>query len=99
MVTCSSPLSRNYQIGKLIGSGKSLVEAEKTLGRLAEGINTIRLVKHKADEKGIYMPLVSGLYALLFAGKSVADVIQALMTGDLTTDVEFEMAHIEPDEI
>jgi glycerol-3-phosphate dehydrogenase (NAD(P)+) len=90
MVTCSSPLSRNYQIGMLIGAGKSLTDAVKSLGKLAEGINTVRLVKHKADELNIYMPLVSGLYEILFADKSVAEVIQRLMMGDLTTDVEFE---------
>lgn len=91
IVTCSSPLSRNYQIGMLIGAGKSLTDAVKTLGRLAEGINTVRLVKHKADELDIYMPLVDGLYEILFSNKSVAEVVQALMMGDLTTDVEFEM--------
>jgi glycerol-3-phosphate dehydrogenase (NAD(P)+) len=92
MVTCSSPLSRNYQIGMLIGAGNTLSDAVKTLGRLAEGINTVRLVKHKADELAIYMPLVNGLYEILFAEKSVAEVVQGLMMGDLTTDVEFEMA-------
>ncbi len=90
-VTCSSPLSRNYQIGYLIGSGKSLTDAVKILGRLAEGINTVRLVKHKTDELDIYMPLVSGLYDILYADKNVAEVIQALMTGDMATDVEFEL--------
>lgn len=90
MVTCSSPLSRNYQIGMLIGGGKSLTDAVKTLGRLAEGINTVRLVKHKADELDIYMPIVNGLYEILFADKSVAEVVRELMMGDLTTDVEFE---------
>jgi glycerol-3-phosphate dehydrogenase (NAD(P)+) len=90
MVTCSSPLSRNYQIGMLIGQGKSLTQAVKELGRLAEGINTVRLVKHKTDQLGIYMPLVNGLYEILFADKSVGEIVQGLMLGDLTTDVEFE---------
>ncbi len=90
MVTCSSPLSRNYRIGMLVGQGKTLTEAVKELGRLAEGINTVRLVKHKADELDIYMPLVNGLYGILFSDKSVGEVVESLMMGDLTTDVEFE---------
>ncbi|MFI7826696.1 NAD(P)H-dependent glycerol-3-phosphate dehydrogenase, partial [Acinetobacter baumannii] len=37
--TCNSPLSRNYQIGYALGSGKTLEQASKELGQTAEGIN------------------------------------------------------------
>lgn len=89
MVTCNSPLSRNYRLGHYIGEGLSLDEATDKLGRLAEGINTVSTVRHKAEELGVYMPIVSGLYDILFAGRSVAEVINDIMTGEQPSDVEF----------
>jgi glycerol-3-phosphate dehydrogenase (NAD(P)+) len=62
IVTCMSPLSRNYRVGHALGKGQNLEEAVEALGEVAEGVNTIRIIKEKADEMGIYMPLVSGLY-------------------------------------
>lgn len=89
MVTCGSPLSRNYQIGFSLGQGLTLNEAVQKLGRLAEGINTIRTVKHKADELEIYMPIVNGLYNILFEQKPVEQVINEIMMGEQPSDVEF----------
>lgn len=89
MVTCGSPLSRNYQIGYSLGQGLTLAQAVEKLGRLAEGINTIRTVKHKAEELGVYMPIVSGLYMILFEQAPVAEVIEAVMMSEQPSDVEF----------
>ena len=46
--TCSSPLSRNYQVGYALGKGKTLEQATTELGQTAEGINTIVQVKKRA---------------------------------------------------
>lgn len=89
VVTCSSSLSRNYQIGYAVGTGKSLDEAVDSLGQVAEGVNTLKIVRAKADEMGIYMPLVEGLSRILFEGRAVKAVIGELMLGELTVDVEF----------
>lgn len=89
MVTCASPLSRNYQIGMFVGQGMSLDEAVKKLGRLAEGINTVRTVKQKADAMGIYMPIVDGLNQILFEHKPVEEVITRIMMREQPSDVEF----------
>lgn len=89
VVTCSSPLSRNYQVGFRIGQGASIKDAQASLGQTAEGINTLRVVKSRADELGVYMPLVSGLYDILFAGEPLQEVIRRLMTGAQNTDYEF----------
>ena len=59
--TCSSTLSRNYQIGNMLGRGMSLDQAIKKLGQTAEGINTIQQVNEKAMKAGIYMPITHAL--------------------------------------
>lgn len=89
IVTCTSPRSRNYRIGFAIGQGRSLQEAIAEVGQVAEGINTIHLVKLKADELGVYMPLVSALNDILFNGRSIADASAALMGSDNNSDVEY----------
>lgn len=89
MVTCTSPLSRNYQIGLLVGQGMTLEEAEAKSGKLAEGVNTVKIVKQKAAEMDVYMPLVNGLYDILFESRSVDEVIYEMMMADQPSDVEF----------
>ena len=69
ILTCTSDLSRNYRVGYALGQGKPLDEVVSGLGQVAEGVNTLRQVKQKADELGVYMPLVSGLHGILFEQK------------------------------
>lgn len=91
IVTCSSSLSRNYQVGYLIGQGHTVEQAVAQLGQTAEGVNTIRLVAERAREQDIYMPLASGLYEILFSDKPLPQVIARLMQGEHNHDVEFTM--------
>lgn len=89
ILTCTSDLSRNYRVGYALGQGKPLDEVVSGLGQVAEGVNTLRQVKQKADELGVYMPLVSGLHGILFEQKKIADVARGLMLGEQNYDVEY----------
>ncbi|MCQ4347358.1 NAD(P)H-dependent glycerol-3-phosphate dehydrogenase [Pseudomonas stutzeri] len=89
IVTCSSPKSRNYQVGYALGQGLGLEAAVERLGEVAEGVNTIRVLKARADQLGVYMPLVAGLHAILFEGRTLQQVIGQLMSGEPKTDVDF----------
>ncbi|WP_317932596.1 NAD(P)H-dependent glycerol-3-phosphate dehydrogenase [Halioxenophilus sp. WMMB6] len=89
ILTCTSDLSRNYRVGFAIGQGKSLEQAIAEIGQVAEGVNTLKIIKSKADQLGVYMPLVSGLHAVLFEHKPVAEVAASLMQGEQNYDVEF----------
>ena len=91
IVTCSSPLSRNYRVGYALGKGRELDDIREELGQVAEGVNTLRTLKAEADSKNIYMPLVGGLYDILYGGQPVADVIGALMLAEQAQDVEFSL--------
>lgn len=93
ILTCSSDLSRNYRVGYLVGKGKELEAAVAEIGQVAEGVNTIRLIKHKADEIDVYMPLVSAIYAILFQHRPIPEVIGELMSGAQTYDVAYSIKH------
>ena len=89
IVTCASPLSRNYRVGFALGKGQSLDSILAELGQVAEGINTLGLLKSEADRREVYMPLVNGLYAILYERQTVADVLGQMMLAEQTQDVEF----------
>ncbi len=89
IATCSSAKSRNFQVGFALGQGLSLEQAVEQLGEVAEGVNTLRVLKAKAEELQVYMPLVAGLHAILFEARTLAQVIEALMRGEPKTDVDF----------
>src|SRR5690606_1719618 len=89
ILTCTSNLSRHYLVGFALGQGQPLVEVVNVLGQVAEGVNMLRQVKQKADELGVYMPLVSGLHGVLFEHKKITDVARGLMLGEHSSDVEY----------
>jgi glycerol-3-phosphate dehydrogenase (NAD(P)+) len=95
IATCSSPLSRNYRVGYALGEGCSLDQAVAALGEVAEGVNTLLQVKRYADAQGIYMPLVQGLFKVVYESVPLAQVIRQLMTAEQSSDVEFTLAKAE----
>jgi glycerol-3-phosphate dehydrogenase (NAD(P)+) len=88
-VTCSSPLSRNYRVGVALGKGQPLDEILADMDQVAEGINTLRLLKAEADRREVHMPLVNGLYAILYEHRPVEDVFDDMMHTEQAKDVEF----------
>ena len=56
---------------------------------MAEGIYTLKLVREKSEAIGIYMPLVRGLYEILYESASINAVINSLMMAVQNSDVEF----------
>jgi glycerol-3-phosphate dehydrogenase (NAD(P)+) len=90
-VTCTSPLSRNYRVGFELGKGRDLNEVVESLGQVAEGVNTLRLMKEQSELLDIYMPLVHGLYDIIYNGCKVADVIGSMMCAEQNRDVEFTL--------
>ena len=89
IVTCSSNLSRNYRVGYAVGKGQSLDDVLEQMGQVAEGVNTLGLLKQEADLRGVYMPLVNGLYEILYERKTVAEVVSRMMLAEQVEDVEF----------
>lgn len=89
IATCSSPLSRNFQVGQALAQGQTIDEIVEELEQTAEGVNTIQQVKFKADELKVHMPIVQGLYAIIFERKPLTEVIAMLMSSGPSNDVEF----------
>jgi len=88
-VTCSSPQSRNYRVGYAVGKGDSLDAALAGMDQVAEGINTLGLLKVEADRRQVHMPLVNGLYGILYERRPVSEVFDDMMMTEQAQDVEF----------
>ena len=79
MATCTSKLSRNFQLGELIAEDLSLLEAKERVGQVAEGARTLEVVYHEARKMNVSMPLVNSLYEILYSEASSDQLIQDLL--------------------
>jgi len=75
VLTCSSASSRNYSLGIGIGQGKPAAELLSNRMTVAEGAFTAPVLARLARDKGVDMPIVEAVDALI-AGR--ADVDQLL---------------------
>ena len=89
MATCTSQLSRNFQLGELIAEDLSLLDAKEKVGQVAEGARTLEVVFHEAQKMNVSMPLVTSLYEILYSDASSDQLIQDLLDHPNEVDVEF----------
>ncbi len=78
--TCTSPHSRNRKVGELIGQGKTVEEAMEAIGSVAEGYYAAKAVKQLADREGLYLPIMSAAYDVLYNNVSPKEAVGKLMT-------------------
>jgi glycerol-3-phosphate dehydrogenase (NAD(P)+) len=79
MATCTSPLSRNYQVGLRLGRGETLAQIRASMTQVAEGVDTISVLNAYAEKHDIRITLTRGLHHLLFKGASIAEVRKMVM--------------------
>ena len=89
MVTCYSMHSRNFRLGMAIGSGKTLDEAAKDLGQVAEGAYTVRAVIENSKKFDVEMPLAEGVYRILYGGESPDEILRELFSRPLKAEELF----------
>jgi glycerol-3-phosphate dehydrogenase (NAD(P)+) len=80
VLTCSSTSSRNYSLGVGIGEGRSAAELLADRKTVAEGAFTAPVLARLAREKGIDMPIVDAVDALVAGRADVGEVLEALLS-------------------
>jgi glycerol-3-phosphate dehydrogenase (NAD(P)+) len=80
VLTCSSTSSRNYSLGVGIGEGRSAAELMANRKTVAEGAFTAPVLARLAREKGVDMPIVEAVDALIAGRADVDEVLGALLT-------------------
>jgi glycerol-3-phosphate dehydrogenase (NAD(P)+) len=79
VLTATGDLSRNRQVGLLLAQGKSLDEALKSLGHVAEGVNSAHIVLARAQSLGVEMPITQAVVAVLGGALSTQQAVAVLM--------------------
>lgn len=79
VLTCTGPLSRNYQLGERLGAGTPLAEVDPVLWRRAEGVRTARALHQRARALGVDMPIAEQVYRVLYEGEAPHEAVAALL--------------------
>ena len=80
VLTCSSTSSRNYSLGLGIGEGRSPAELMSNRTTVAEGAFTAPVLARLARDKGIDMPIVEAVDALVAGRANVDQALDALLS-------------------
>ena len=89
VATCTSKLSRNYQLGYNLGKGLKLKDAKLEVGQVAEGIRTLEVIKKESLKLKLKMPLVESLYNIVNNECDPNTLIDDLINNPHEVDVEF----------
>lgn len=88
IVTCLSPDSRNFRFGKALAEGNTIEEAIATINQTIEGLNTLKVVHKEATQRNLYMPLLDGLYKIIYEKLDINLLPGFLMHAHRRADVE-----------
>nr|MBP7212491.1 NAD(P)-dependent glycerol-3-phosphate dehydrogenase [bacterium] len=66
IATCSSPMSRNYTVGAMLGQGKKINDILSELGSVAEGVKTSKAICELAQKLNIDVPVSSAIYEAVY---------------------------------
>lgn len=89
VTTCNSSLSRNFNVGFRLARGEKLSDILLSTDEVAEGVNTVQIVKKCADYYNVRAPITSTLYKVFFEDLTVKQALQYLMRYPLNVDIDF----------
>jgi len=89
ITTCSSTLSRNWQVGNRLAQGQGLEEIEASMGgQVAEGVPTTLAACELAAERGVEMPIAEAVRDVIQGGVPPREAVARLMGREGKTEVD-----------
>lgn len=83
LLTCTSTKSRNYSLGKLVGSGASQEEIKKYLeNTTVEGYYTLESIYQLLRNKHVKIPIIDLIYSIIVKGKDPKSLLKFLVEKD-----------------
>ena len=83
IATCSSPFSRNFTVGSMLGKGKKIDDILNELGSVAEGVKTSKALCELAAKLGLEVPVSSAIYEAVYTDITPEEVLNKLMNRKL----------------
>lgn len=90
IATCSSPMSRNYTVGSLLGQGKKIDDILATLGSVAEGVKTSKAVCDLAEKLGVDVPVSRAIYDAVYTDITPQETLSKLMNRKLKEEENYD---------
>jgi glycerol-3-phosphate dehydrogenase (NAD(P)+) len=88
VLTSTDNQSRNRRFGLALAAGKSVQQALAEIGQVVEGYLAARAVHAVAEREQVDMPIVHGIYRILYQDEPARDVVRELMTRPIRPEVE-----------
>jgi glycerol-3-phosphate dehydrogenase (NAD(P)+) len=88
VLTSTDNQSRNRRFGLALAEGKSVQQALQEIGQVVEGYTAARAVHEVAVRENVDMPIVTGIYRVLYRNEPARDVVKDLMTRPIRPEVE-----------
>ncbi|HUN91500.1 MAG TPA: NAD(P)H-dependent glycerol-3-phosphate dehydrogenase [Burkholderiaceae bacterium] len=82
ILTCTGDLSRNRQVGLMLGRGVPLAEALAQIGHVAEGVRSAPAVVARAREAGVDMPVSEAVSAVIDGRLVPRSAVERLLARD-----------------
>jgi glycerol-3-phosphate dehydrogenase (NAD(P)+) len=79
VATCTSEKSRNRTVGVALGQGRKLDDIVTEMKMVAEGVKSTQAVLELAARHGVEMPIAEQVGAVLYDGRTPAEIVPALM--------------------
>ena len=86
VLTCTSPLSRNYTVGAKLGQGIKLKDILNQTKSVAEGVATAESAYDLSKKYNIEMPIVEQVYKVINEDKEPVLAVKDLMDRSLKTE-------------
>lgn len=86
VLTCTDDQSRNRRFGLALAAGQNATQAQASIGQVVEGFPAAKAVHEVARARGVEMPIVEQIYAVLYEDRSPKEAVSALMRRPLTPE-------------
>ena len=89
IATCSSPMSRNYTVGSMLGKGKKIDDILAELGSVAEGVKTSKAICELAKKLDIEVPVSNAIYEAVYTDITPKELLEKLMNRKLKEEERY----------
>ncbi|NOT60122.1 MAG: NAD(P)-dependent glycerol-3-phosphate dehydrogenase, partial [Acidobacteria bacterium] len=86
VLTCFGELSRNRRVGLALGRGRTLADILNEMHEVAEGVKTAQAAYTLAQRLNVEMPIVKGVYQMLYEGVTPPELASGLMERPLKAE-------------
>jgi len=88
VLTCTGDLSRNRQVGMMLGKGKVLSDILAEMNMVAEGVKTTKSAWQLAQKLEVEMPILEQVYKVIYEDKPCSEAVYELLRRDLKEELQ-----------